>query len=129
MLNPPDPERVAIYARYSSELQNPLSIADQIALCRSLIERELGVDGGLASVFSDAEITGRTMRRRSGLRSLLSMAESKGLDLLVVEGLDRLSRTLKDMAIIQEGLDYAGVRVCTAHEGGLTGSQWASTGR
>ena len=120
MLNPPDPERVAIYARYSSELQNPLSIADQVALCRSLIEREFGVDGGLASVFSDAEITGRTMLRRSGLRSLLSMAEGKGLELLVMEGLDRISRSLKDVAIIHERLTHVGVRMYTAHEGWIT---------
>ena len=29
------PARVAIYARYSSELQNPNSVRDQIAACRS----------------------------------------------------------------------------------------------
>ena len=120
MVKSPDPERVAIYARYSSELQNPLSIADQVALCRSLIEREFGVDGGLASVFSDAEITGRTMLRRSGLRSLLSMAEGKGLELLVMEGLDRISRSLKDVAIIHERLTHVGVRMYTAHEGWIT---------
>ena len=78
------------------------------------------MDGGLAIAFSDAEITGRTMLRRSGLRSLLSMTESKGLDLLIVEGLDRISRTLKDVAIIHERLDHAGVRIYTAHEGWIT---------
>ena len=120
MRNRFDPERVAIYARYSSELQSPLSIPGQVALCRSLIERELDIDGGLASVFSDAETTGKTMLRRAGLRSLLGMAESEGLDLLVMEGLDRISRSLKDVAIIHERLKHAGVRMYTAHEGWIS---------
>ena len=120
MRNKTDPERVAIYARYSSELQNPLSIVDQVALCRSLIEREFDVDGGLAAVFSDAEKTGKTMLRRSGLRSLLAAAESKYLDLLVMEGLDRISRSLKDVVIIHERLKHVEVRMYTAHEGWIT---------
>ncbi len=47
--------KAAIYARYSSKIQNPLSVADQVALCRRLIEREFCVPGGEAAVFSDHE--------------------------------------------------------------------------
>lgn len=34
--------RVALYARYSSDLQNPQSIDDQFRLCRQLAERQDG---------------------------------------------------------------------------------------
>ena len=113
---PPPPERIAIYARYSSDLQNPSSIPDQVALCRALVERELGTSGAAATVFSDAEITGATMRR-PGLRALLRAADGRRFDLVVAEGLDRLSRALKDIAMIHHRLKQAGVNVHTAHEG------------
>ena len=34
------PLRVAIYARYSTDLQNPNSVRDQIASCRALTQAE-----------------------------------------------------------------------------------------
>ena len=34
------PARVAIYARYSTDLQNPNSVRDQIASCRELAKRK-----------------------------------------------------------------------------------------
>ena len=45
--------RVAIYARYSSDLQNPRSIEDQEALCRRWCERE---GHGVVATFSDAAL-------------------------------------------------------------------------
>ena len=109
--------RVAIYARYSSEIQSPLSISGQIALCRRLIEREFDVDGGLAAVFSDAEITGRTVLGRPGLQLLLEAAERKEFDVVVAEDLSRFSRTLRDTDEIYERLEHRGVALYTAHEG------------
>lgn len=47
--------RAVIYARYSTEMQNPLSIEDQIAICRKLAERE-GWD--VVGVESDRAISG-----------------------------------------------------------------------
>ncbi len=47
----------AIYARYSSELQRPTSIEDQVRLCREAAPRfECVVTDGL--VYTDAEISG-----------------------------------------------------------------------
>ena len=109
--------RVAIYARYSSEIQSPLSISGQIALCRRLIEREFDVDGGLAAVFSDAEITGRTVLGHPGLQLLLEAAERKEFDVVVAEDLSRFSRTLRDTDEIYERLEHRGVALYTAHEG------------
>ena len=111
--------RVAIYARYSSNVQNPLSIADQAALCRKLIEREFGGDPGGAAVFSDHELTGAT-DRRGGLKALLDAVERKEFDVVVAEGLDRVTRSLEDAAAIYARLEYHEVDLHTAHEGRIT---------
>ena len=115
---------MAIYARYSSKVQNPLSIADQVALCRKLIAREFGIDPGGVAVFSDHEITGET-DKRGGLKTLLEAVERKEFDIVVAEGLDRLTRTLEDAAAIFARLKHNGVAMHTAHEGRLN---WLTVG-
>ncbi|TAN58016.1 MAG: recombinase family protein, partial [Magnetospirillum sp.] len=70
-------------------------------------------------VFSDAAISGATMER-PGMARLLAAAKSKRVDLVVAEGLDRLSRSLKDIAAIYETLGYHGASIWTAHEGQVT---------
>jgi DNA invertase Pin-like site-specific DNA recombinase len=107
--------RIAIYARYSSDLQNPASIEDQVALCTSLMERHFG-EAKAKAVFSDAALSGSTMSR-PGLTALLEAAENRDIDLIVAEGLDRISRSLPDIASIYELLQHYGVKVWTAHEG------------
>ena len=118
-MKPEAKPRVAIYARYSSKVQNPLSIDDQVALCRKLIAREFGVDPGGAAVFSDRELTGAT-DRREGLKAMLEAAERNEFDVAVAEGLDRFSRELGDSDNIFERLAYNGVSMHTAHEGRLS---------
>ena len=111
--------RIAIYARYSSDLQNPTSVDDQISHCLALLERQFGVtDQSGIRTFSDSAISGSTMER-PGLKAMLGAAASGGFDLLIAEGLDRLSRSLKDMADIFERLRYYGVALWTAHEGNV----------
>lgn len=111
--------RIAIYARYSSDLQNPSSVDDQVTLCRSLIADQLGGDPSTALVFSDAAISGATMERPGMLR-LLAAVKAGRVGSVVAEGLDRLSRSLKDIAALHETLSYHGVPIWTAHEGRIT---------
>lgn len=111
--------RVAIYARYSSELQNQSSVDDQVTLCRTVIAEQFQADPAKALVFSDAAISGATMDR-PGLLRLLGAVKAKRIDLVVAEGLDRLSRSLKDIAAVHETLSYHGVTIWTAHEGRIT---------
>jgi site-specific DNA recombinase len=119
MTFPPHP-RIAIYARYSSDLQNPSSIDDQVALCRSLIADHIrGSDPANVLVYSDAAISGATMER-PGIIGLLVAAKAGRINLIVAEGLDRLSRSLKDIATFHETLGYHGVMIWTAHEGRIT---------
>ncbi|MDE0172890.1 MAG: recombinase family protein, partial [Defluviicoccus sp.] len=49
---PPGPVRAAIYARFSSHLQDPRSIDDQVRLCRAKL-REIGVVSARVCCFAD----------------------------------------------------------------------------
>ena len=110
--------RVAIYARYSSDLQNPSSIEDQVFLCTELMKKELGVTRPVG-VFTDAAYTGATLNR-PGILDLLALAEAGGIDVIVAEGLDRLSRDLADIASIYRTLQCQDVSILTAHEGRIS---------
>ena len=123
-MKPDTKPKAAIYARYSSKVQNPLSIADQVALCRKLIAREFGADPDEAAVFSDHELTGAT-DKRGGLAGLLEAAERKEFDVVVAEGMDRITRSLEDVAAIYARLVYHGVAMHTAHEGRIN---WLTVG-
>ena len=107
--------RVAIYARYSTDLQNPASIADQVLLCRDLIERQFP-GAVIVKVGEDAAISGATMER-PGLIDLLGEISEGRVDVLIAEGLDRISRNLGDMARIHHLCRNSKCRIFTGHEG------------
>ena len=110
-------QRYALYARFSSILQNPRSVDDQLQLCRQRIE-EIGAS--VTAEFSDAAATGATMHGRPGLQALMALA-SKGLvDIVCAEALDRISRSQADMARIFEQLQFNGVQLITLEEGEIT---------
>ena len=106
--------QIAIYARYSSEMQSPTSVDDQIALCKKLIADQFGPS--TITPYSDSAISGATMER-PGMQALLAAVKKKQVDLVVAEGLDRLSRSMKDIAAIHETLTNYRVKIYTAHEG------------
>ena len=67
--------RAAIYARFSTDLQNERSIDDQIALCRSYAQRErLEV----VRVFEDRARSGGSVLGREGLMELMECARKQG---------------------------------------------------
>ncbi len=107
-------KRVAIYARFSSSLQNPKSIEDQIALCERRI-RETG--GTVVATFKDAGMSGASMRLRKGLIDLLTAVEEGTIDVVWAEALDRLSRDQADMVQIYRLLQFHDVGLCTHEEG------------
>src|SRR5690606_7488661 len=51
---------------------------------------------------------------------MLIAAESHQFDVLIAEGLDRISRSLADIASIHEVLQHCGVTIWTGHEGAVT---------
>ena len=118
----------AIYARYSSELQNPRSCDDQVVELRQSLERRGGrFDQQL--VFSDAEVSGGIWER-SGLQSLLLAVEAGRVRRIFVEDVSRLSRDKEDAARIEKVLAYHDVSIVTLDGmvyDGSTGSSLAFT--
>ncbi|MBE1237396.1 recombinase family protein [Phaeovibrio sulfidiphilus] len=106
---------LAIYARYSSDLQNPTSIEDQIALCRAWL-RSAGEDDSAVRVFTDAACSGATWNR-PGLADMLEALAKREISGILCEGLDRLSRSLADIARIFELANFANVPIRTVQEG------------
>lgn len=106
--------RAAIYARFSSDLQDLRSITDQIALAK-----KYAADRGLSvsKCYEDAAISGASTINRPGLQQLINDAEKKHFDVIVTESLDRLSRNQADIATLYERLTFIGVRVETLADG------------
>ncbi|WP_097068072.1 recombinase family protein [Rhodobacter maris] len=107
-------QRAAIYARYSSDLQNDRSIEDQVALCRAWAERE---GYTIVEVFADRARSGTTIHGRAGLQSLLHDARGGAFAAIITESLDRLSRDTEDLSGLYKRLQFAGVDIMTVHDG------------
>ena len=105
--------RVAIYARYSSDNQSEASIDDQLRLCKERASKE---DWSLIECYSDRAISGASLIR-SGVQSLIADALTGRFDIILVEALDRLSRDQEDIAGIYKRMEFAGVKIITLSEG------------
>ena len=104
---------VAIYARYSSDLQRDASIEDQIRLCKERAKRE---GWRVVNCYSDHAISGASLLR-PGMQSLLQDAQAEKFDVIISEAIDRLSRDQEDIAHIYKRTRFAGVRIVTLSEG------------
>ena len=109
--------RCAIYARFSSEKQNALSIDQQIRKCREYATRE-GLRVLDECIFTDLAISGATAAR-AGLQKLLAAAQTKPrpFDVILVDDTSRLSRDLGDSDRIVKRLKFAGIKVCFVAQG------------
>ncbi|HVY31269.1 MAG TPA: recombinase family protein [Polyangiaceae bacterium] len=87
---------VAIYARYSSDLQRPASIEDQVRRCTEYVaERGGQVEPSL--VFSDAAKSGASLNREGFERLMRAVRERpRRIDAIVVEDMSRVTRDLAD---------------------------------
>ena len=102
--------RVALYARYSDDKQNPGSIADQLAICT----RHAQARGWtIVATFTDAAISAAHTANRPGVNMLMAAAEERAFDLVLVEHQDRLFRNLADNARAFERLSYLGIGIAT----------------
>jgi len=106
--------RVAIYARYSSDLQNPRSIEDQEALCRRWCERE---GHGVVATFSDAALSGASIHGRAGLKSMIAGAVERQFDVVVVESFDRVARSQSELPQVWEMLRFCGCELIAVDDG------------
>ena len=110
----PAPTRAAIYARYSTDLQNDRSIADQVALCRNHA-RLRGCS--VVAEFSDSARSGASLFGRDGIQDLLDGARAGRFDVVIVEALDRISRDQEDLAGVYKRLTHFRVKIEAVHDG------------
>lgn len=109
--------RAAIYARYSSDLQSPHSIEDQLRLCR---EFAAGRALEIVECYSDAAISGAAILNRPAVCRLIEDAKAGRFAVVIAEALDRLSRDQEDIAGLYKRLSHAGVRIVTLSEGEIS---------
>nr|WP_083992253.1 recombinase family protein [Bradyrhizobium embrapense] len=104
----------AVYARFSTELQNEKSTEDQIALCRAYAARnQLDV----VAIFEDKARSGASVFGRDGLMQLMDAARQQRFTVVIVEALDRLSRDMEDLAGIHKRLSFQGIQIQAVHDG------------
>lgn len=109
--------RCATYARYSTDKQNPLSIADQVRKCQQFAEKQAWRFLN-EHVYSDEAVSGAT-DSRSGLSRLIDAATStpRPFDVILIDDSSRLSRNLVDSLRIFEQLRFAHMRMIFVSQG------------
>lgn len=105
--------RAALYARYSSDEQNPRSADDQLAACRRLAAK---LDATVVAEFKDEAITG-THDNRPGRHALMAAAAAGEFELLITEGLDRMARSGGGTWDAFEDLAALGIPIHTLEQG------------
>jgi len=75
------PMRVAVYARYSSDMQSLTSVEDQVRPCRNICDAQ---GWPVTEVFSDEAISGKT-ERRPGFERLRAMVADGHFDVFLTE--------------------------------------------
>jgi DNA invertase Pin-like site-specific DNA recombinase len=105
-----------IYARYSSENQREASIEDQARVCRARAQSE---GWTVTEVYADYALSGATINRPR-LQGMVAEARLGKFDVVLAEGLDRISRDQEHTAGIWKTLSFAGVKLITLAEGEIT---------
>ncbi|WP_306263064.1 recombinase family protein [Pararhizobium sp. IMCC21322] len=109
-------KKIAIYARYSSDLQKQTSIEDQIRVCRERAESE---GWQVAEVYCDHAISGASLIR-PGIQALMKATASGQFSIIVGEALDRFSRDQEDIAHLFKRVEFAGASMFTLSEGEIS---------
>jgi site-specific DNA recombinase len=110
-------KRAAIYARFSSDLQDSRSIGDQVAVCCDYAHRQSYV---VVRVYEDAAASGASLHGRPGINSLLADAETKSFDVLIAESMSRIGRDQEDRAKVRKRLKFFRIGIETPSEGVVT---------
>ena len=105
-----------IYARYSSDMSRDASIEDQVRLCNQYIADK---NWTIAATFEDRAISGASALR-PGYQNLLTLIRQGGVDVVVAEALDRLSRDQEDIAALFKIVTFAGAKLVTLSEGEIS---------
>lgn len=108
--------KCAVYARYSSNMQSPTSIDDQLRLCRALAERE---GWAIVATFEDRALSGATSENRAGYQAFLREASAprRAFDTILIEDLSRLTRDLGDLLQADKRLRLRGIEIVGVSDG------------
>jgi DNA invertase Pin-like site-specific DNA recombinase len=117
--------RAALYTRTASVSQRPTDVHDQPAACRVFAERE---NIEIVAAFDDAGVSGDFSNSRPGFLSLMQAAKTGAFDVVICEGLVRLSRSQADIIDIFESLRVLGVSVIALADGRVDGMQVCEKG-
>ena len=105
--------RAVIYARYSSDLQREASIEDQFRICRA---RAAAEGWTIVETYADLALSGST-RFRPRYQQMLTDARAGKFDIVLAEGLDRLSRDQENVAGLYKALQFSRVLLVTLADG------------
>lgn len=105
----------AIYARFSTDKQSETSIDDQARICRKRAE---ALDVTVVATHADNAISGATrVADRPGGRAMLADMLARRFEVLILEGLDRLSRDRVEQETIVRRLEHRGIRIVGISDG------------
>lgn len=107
--------RCAIYARYSSDMQRPESIEDQVRQCQRYIESKSWVVRP-EQIYSDHAESGSDMGR-SDYRRLKEAARTLIIDCVVVDDLSRLGRDAAESIAVFQELGGLGIKIVGIADG------------
>ncbi len=108
--------RAVTYARFSSDLQSAASIDDQERVCRQRAVREGWL---IIDTYADHAISGSTMQR-PGYQALMARLHRGGIDIVLTESWDRISRDPEHTAGFFKRATFAGARIITLAEDEIT---------
>ena len=107
-------QRVVLYARYSTDMQQERSVEDQFTLCREYAARQGWV---VVGTYMDKERTSKTLHDRPGAIQMLRDASTGKFDIILTEHLDRLSRAGEDLYGIFNKLKFDRVQLRSVSQG------------
>jgi len=111
------PRRFAIYTRQSTEPRDGLSSCEaQFQTCMDFAQAESRSGAAwIGERFDDEGVSGRTLDR-PGLHRLRGCVRTGDIDVVYVVAMDRLSRTLRDVVVLFDEIESAGVSVRLVHQ-------------
>ncbi len=107
-------KRVLIYARYSTDRQNEVSIETQIDVCREFAAKK---EWQIVEVYSDAAVSGTSFRSRPGIQALRNKVKSDRIDIVLCVTVDRLSRDVEHSTKLLKDFRFRDVDIWTVHGG------------
>lgn len=106
-------KKVALYARYSSDLQKDTSVEDQFAELERAAKR-LGLQLDKKYYFADRGVSATSLFDRPGLtRELIGAAQRREFEAVLVEATDRLSRDRADLFWLAKRFNFHNITLFT----------------